>query len=187
MKRRGPLILLDRDGTLIRENHYPGDPAQVELLPGAVEGLRRLKKAKLPLIVVSNQSGVGRGILTRAQVKRVQRRFVMLLRRQGITLDGYYWCPHRPSDRCGCRKPKLRLAKQAAKDLKLPWRRSISIGDRSSDVALGQKTGGWGILVLTGYGRQWAKNPGVRPDHTARDFRRAVPWILRRAATERNS
>jgi histidinol-phosphate phosphatase family protein len=156
------------------------DPKQVRLLPGAVTGLKRLKRAGFPIVVVSNQSGVGRGMITMAQLHQVNRRFLALLQEAKAPVDGLYWCPHSPSDRCACRKPKLGMVKRAAKDLGVPWKGSISVGDRPSDVQLGQRTGGKGILVLTGYGRRWAKkHESVHPDHTTIDFRRAAAWIIR--------
>src|ERR1700680_1736651 len=102
-----PLILLDRDGTLIEERNYLQDPSQVKLLPGIIAGLKKLKRAGALLVVVSNQSGIGRGIMALSQAERVSRRFQKLLGLQKIAVDGVYLCPHRPSARCSCRKPKL--------------------------------------------------------------------------------
>jgi histidinol-phosphate phosphatase family protein len=176
-----PLLLLDRDGTLIEEMDYLSDPKQVHLLPGVVDGLKQLKRAGFLSVVVSNQAGVGRGFITLSQMRRVNRRFLQLLKLKKAPINGLYLCPHSPSDRCACRKPKLGMVRQAAKDLGVSWKRSLSVGDRLTDVELGQKTGGLGILVLTGYGRQWAKKKGpVRPDHIAFDFSHAVTWIIRR-------
>jgi D-glycero-D-manno-heptose 1,7-bisphosphate phosphatase len=180
MKRKR-VIFIDRDGTLIEEGEYLRDPAQVRLIPGVTAALRALKAAGFFCVVVSNQSGLGRGLISRIEVERVQRRFVRLLRDRGVKLDGYYWCPHKPSDRCPCRKPKLGLVKRAAKDLHIDWRKSISVGDRPSDYVLGKRTGGYGLLVLTGYGRHWAKQKqAVKPDHVARDFKSAARWIIQR-------
>jgi len=174
-----PLLLLDRDGTLMEDRHYLTDPRQVRLLPGVPQALRQLKRAGFKRVVVSNQSGVGRGLLTLAQLHRVNRRFVHLLKMNKASVDGLYWCPHQPSARCSCRKPKLGLAKRAAAALGVSWKGSISVGDKPSDVRLGQRSGGWGILVRTGYGKRWKKNE-VKPDHVARDLKTAVPWIIKR-------
>ena len=178
LKRKKPLVLVDRDGTLIEEKEYLSDPRQVRLLPGAVQGLRRLKKGGFKVVVVSNQSGVGRGILTLAQARRVNQRFLQLLKQKKATVNGLYWCPHAPAERCPCRKPKLALVKEAAQALGRSWRGSISVGDKASDVWLGQRTGGLGILVRTGYGRRWEKSAGA--DHVAKDFKAAVEWILKK-------
>ncbi len=186
-KNPGPLVLLDRDGTLTVEVGYPKDPKQVRLLPGVPAGLRQLTKAGFVTAVVTNQSGVGRGLITLPEMHRVNRRFLQLLRIQKSSVDGLYWCPHRPERRCACRKPKLGLARRAAKELKVAWKGSISVGDRWSDVQMGQRTGGRGVLVLTGYGRQHAKKPhGVTPDHTARTFLKAVAWVLKQKKGKTN-
>ena len=179
MKRSSePLVLLDRDGTLIEEKEYLSDPGGVKLLPGAVRGLKKLRRAGCRIVVVSNQSGVGRGLITMAELRNVNRRFLQLLKAQKVAPDGVYWCPHRPSARCSCRKPKLGLVKRAARDLRVSWKRSFSVGDRPSDVVLGQKTGGQGVLVLTGYGKQWLKS-SLKPDYVAKNFNQAADWILK--------
>src|SRR5438128_1943812 len=102
-----PLVLLDRDGTLIEEGHYLTDPKQVRLLRGVPDGLRRLKRAGFRIVVISNQSGVERGFITLAQLGRVNRRFLQLLKQKRAPVDGLYWCPHSPARRCTCRKPKM--------------------------------------------------------------------------------
>lgn len=176
-----PLILLDRDGTLITEQDYLKDPRKVKFLAGSLRGLKRLSRAGYPLVVITNQSGVARGLMTRRDVQRVHQRFEALLKKRGIQLDGIYWCPHRPSARCACRKPRLQLVRQAARDLKRPWKGSVSIGDKWSDVQLGQRTGGKGVLVLTGYGQVSKANPhGHKADHVAKNFESAVTWILKK-------
>jgi len=130
---------------------------------------------------MSNQSGLARGFITPDQLRRVNHRFSYLLKKNKVLLDGYYWCPHAPGDRCSCRKPKLGMLKQAARELKRPWRRAVSVGDRPGDVLVGQRAGGLGILVLTGYGRRWANPPQpVTPDFTAATFLSAVEWILKK-------
>jgi len=179
--KRSSIVFLDRDGTLIEEGDYLRDPRQVKVIPGAAGALRRLGRAGFPLVVLSNQSGVGRGLITARQLRAVRKRFEDLFRRRGIRFDGYYWCPHAPGDRCDCRKPKLGLVKRAARNLGRPWRRHVSIGDRRSDVQIGQRTGGLGILVTTGYGKSWRGRLGrVRPDAIVPDIGRAASWILRR-------
>jgi histidinol-phosphate phosphatase family protein len=185
-RRKLPLILLDRDGTLIEEGDYLKDPEQVKLLPGVVTGLRRLKRAGYTLAVVTNQSGVGRGYITMAQMRRVNARFLALLQQHRAPVDALYWCPHAPEKRCACRKPKLGMVRRAARQLGVPWRGSFSVGDRLSDVLLGQRTGGHGVLVLTGYGAQWAeRHDRARPDFKAADFAEAVQWILNSKGKER--
>ena len=172
-----PLLLLDRDGTLMAEGEYLTDPKQVRLLPGVPAALNTLKRDGFKMVVVSNQSGVGRGVITMSQLRQVNQRFLQLLKARGASVDGLYWCPHAPKDRCACRKPKLGMVKRAAQDLGVSWKESISVGDKPSDVQLGQKTGGLGILVLTGYGQEWKKrSKEFKPDHVAKDFAQAAQW-----------
>jgi D-glycero-D-manno-heptose 1,7-bisphosphate phosphatase len=179
-----PLILLDRDGTLITEQDYLKDPRKVRFLPGSIAGLKRLARAGYPMVVISNQSGIGRGLMTRQDVERVNRRFLQLLKNQGVRL-GVYYCPHHPKINCACRKPKLKLVKQAAHDLGLSWKNCISVGDKKCDVAMGRRTGGKGVLVLTGIGRQERKRePRVKPDFIAKNFNTAARWILQAAPKE---
>jgi D-glycero-D-manno-heptose 1,7-bisphosphate phosphatase len=180
------LIFLDRDGTLIHEKVYLKDPRKVRLLAGTVSGLKALKRAGWAPVLLTNQSGVGRGLLTRQDVDRVHRRLQQLLGARGVRLAGVYWCPHHPDAGCACRKPKLKLVRKASRDLGIPWRGSFSVGDKWSDVAIGRRTGGKGVLVLTGYGRRMlAKNPGHRPaDFVTRDFRSAVRWIIQQEGRE---
>src|SRR5262245_31655385 len=112
-----PLVVLDRDGTLIRDGEYLKDPRGVNLLPGVPQALKRLKRSGFRVVVASNQSGVGRKQITLAELRRVNRRFMQLLSRQKARLDGVYWCPHAPAAHCSCRKPKLGMVRRAAKEL----------------------------------------------------------------------
>jgi D-glycero-D-manno-heptose 1,7-bisphosphate phosphatase len=178
-KHKQPILLFDRDGTLIREKGYLGDPNGVQLLSGVVDGLKRLQKAGYPLVVVTNQAGVGRGILTRKAVVSVKKRFLDLLKSKGIVLDGYYWCPHAPDAGCRCRKPEIGMVRQASRKLKRTYRGAISVGDRWSDVALGQNAKGHGVLILTGYGRRYLEQPTrIKPDFVARNFKAFTAWVL---------
>ncbi len=180
--RKRPALFFDRDGTLIVERNFLGDPKGVKLLPGVVRGLQKLKKTGFALVVVSNQSGVGRGLLKRSSVERVNRHFISLLKSHGVVLDGLYWCPHLPTDQCPCRKPAPGLLKEAARDLGISWRGGISVGDRPSDVELAQRAGGRGILVLTGHGRRnWKAGKVKAPDFVAKNFSEVVRWILKKA------
>lgn len=173
-------MCLDRDGTLMVEKDYLKDPRRVKLLPGVARGLKRLTRSGFSLAVMTNQSGVGRGLMTSRDVERVNGRLEAMLKARGVRISGIYWCPHAPGRRCACRKPKLALLKRAARVEGAPWRGSISVGDKLSDVAFGQRAGGKGILVLTGYGRRslgqrWHR----RPDFVARNFEQAAEWILK--------
>lgn len=160
--RRGeprPAVFLDRDGTIIREKHYLADPAGVELLPGAAEAMRRMAGHGFLLVVVTNQSGIGRGFFTEAQYAAVAERVAGALAEHGVRIDGVYHCPHDPdaAERCECRKPGLALYRRAAEDLGIDLARSFWVGDRLGDVAPARALGGFGILVRTGYGADEAE------------------------------
>jgi histidinol-phosphate phosphatase family protein len=162
-------VFLDRDGTVIVEKHYLHDPEGVELLPGAGEGLRRMAALGLRLVLVSNQSGVGRGYFGRGDVERVHGRLAELLAAQGVRLDGFYICPHAPAkvsgEECGCRKPRPGLIERACAELGLDAGASFVIGDKPCDVDLGLVVNATAILVTTGYGAAHAESGSCRPHH----------------------
>ncbi|PNG26849.1 D-glycero-alpha-D-manno-heptose-1,7-bisphosphate 7-phosphatase [Methylocella silvestris] len=147
-----PAIFLDRDGTIIIEKNYPSDPDQVGLLPGAVDGLKAMARRGFPLVVVSNQSGIGRGYFSVEQADAVQERVRDLLAREGVEIAGWYRCPHGPGEDCACRKPAPGMIQEAARDLHLDPARSFVIGDKWSDVELAAAVGAAGLLVVTGHG-----------------------------------
>lgn len=156
--------LLDRDGTLIVEKDYLADPDGVELEAGAAAALRTLARLGLVLVVVSNQSGIGRGYFTRARADAVNARVDQLLSAEGVEIAGWYLCPHAPEEACACRKPLPGLAHAAAAELGLDLQRSFVIGDKPADVGLARAVGATGLLVLTGHGadhRRWAETEGV--------------------------
>jgi D-glycero-D-manno-heptose 1,7-bisphosphate phosphatase len=149
---------LDRDGTIIRDADYLADPDGVELLPGAVEGMRRLTEAGFALVIVTNQSGIARGLYTESDFHAVQQRLEQVLREQGVVLDAVFHCPHHPdfTGECDCRKPQLGMYRAAAARLHIDLAASVYIGDRVKDVEPALATGGRGFLVLTGYGEREA-------------------------------
>jgi D-glycero-D-manno-heptose 1,7-bisphosphate phosphatase len=149
-----PAAFIDRDGTLVVERHYLADPAGVELVPGAVEALRRLRAAGYRLVLVTNQSGIARGLYTEADFHAVQERLAALLATAGIRFDSTQFCPHHPdiTGPCDCRKPAAGMFLRAAQDVPIDFARSIFIGDRLKDVLPARTLGGRGYLVRTGYG-----------------------------------
>lgn len=156
----GAAILLDRDGTINVDTGYVSDPASIRLEEGVLEGLRRLTAAGLPLIILSNQSGVGRGYFGLSNVVEVNHSIAEQLAAHGISVAGWYICPHAPADHCDCRKPLPGLALRAAKDFSLDLRRCWMIGDKRSDLQLADAVGASSILLLTGEGarhRDWAE------------------------------
>lgn len=145
---------IDRDGTLVAKRDYLADPEGVELVPGAAAALRRLRRAGYALVVVTNQSGIARGLYTPADYEAVRRRIDAVLAAEGVRLDGVYHCPHHPdlSGPCDCRKPGVGLYRRAAAQLGLDLGRSLYIGDRLKDVEPAEVLGGRAFLVRTGYG-----------------------------------
>lgn len=163
MRRR--FILLDRDGTLIYERHYLSDPEQVELLPGVVEGLTALRKLGFGLVVLTNQSGLGRWLFDLGTLHKIHERMKRLLLDHGLELDGIYYCPHLPEDKCACRKPATGMALQAAQELDFDLAQSFMVGDKNVDVQLGKNIGAKSVLVLTGYGREELATGETHPDY----------------------
>ncbi len=170
-------IFLDRDGTILVERHYLDDPAGVELLPGAAEGLRRLARLG-PLVVVTNQSGLARGYFDRSTLAAIHRRMGELLAREGVELAAIEVCPHHPDDGCRCRKPRPGLALRAARRLGLDPARGIVIGDKACDVGLGRALGALAVLVRTGYGAREEAAGSCHPHLVADDLRHAAELAL---------
>ena len=177
-----PAVFLDRDGTLVVERGYLTDAADIELLPGVPEALQRLRSAGYLLVVVSNQSGVGRGFFSAATVHAAMARLRRTLRARGVELDAIYFCPHRPEAGCACRKPGVALLERARDDQEINLARSAMIGDKLIDAETGRRAGGRGLLVRTGYGRdeeQRVVSGGEpAPDAVVDDLRGAADWIL---------
>jgi phosphoheptose isomerase len=149
---RGPVVVLDRDGTLNVEVHYLSQPEQVELLPGVADGLRRLRAAGCRLIVVTNQSAIGRGFFDEARLEEIHHRLRELLAEEGVVLDGIYHCPHAPNDGCRCRKPGTELLERAAAEHGFDPSHAFVVGDKPCDIELGRAVGARTLLVRTGYG-----------------------------------
>jgi len=169
-----PAAFLDRDGTIMVEREFLADPAGVELIPGAADGLHALRRAGFALVVVTNQSGIARGLFGLDDFRAVQARLEELLAAEGIRLDGVYLCPHHPGfgPACDCRKPAAGLYRQAARELHLDLARSLFIGDRLADVEAAGPLGGTAILLRTGYGAAAEASlatPGGRPRPTVLD------------------
>ena len=167
---RRSVVLLDRDGTIMEDRHYLADPAGVVLLPGAAAGLRALSAAGFRLVVLTNQSGVGRGLFTLDAVARVNQRLVELLRAEGVEVAGIYACPHTEADGCDCRKPAPGLAQAAARALHLDLGEAIVAGDRTSDLELARRLGVPGFLVLTGQGAATLESGTRAADYVVSDL-----------------
>lgn len=143
------VVFLDRDGTINVDKGYLDNPDDLELLPGAGPAVAMLNNAGYKVVVISNQSGISRGMYTEETVNAIHIRLKELLASCGAKLDGIFYCPHQPADKCSCRKPKTGLADIAIKQLKLKpsWADSWMIGDKISDVELGQALGCRSILL----------------------------------------
>lgn len=174
-----PPVFLDRDGTLIVEKCYLSDPDAVVLESGVVDGLAALQLRGHALIVLSNQSGIGRGKFTESDAQRVNSRVAGLLLGAGVAIRAWYICPHVPGAGCSCRKPSPGMAKRAAADWNLELPGSYVIGDKRADLELADAIGGRGILVTTGHGvahADWARGE-ARPVFCG--LREAAEYIMR--------
>jgi D-glycero-D-manno-heptose 1,7-bisphosphate phosphatase len=149
----------------------------VSLVPGAVEGLTRLRVLGLGLAVVTNQSGIGRGLFTHAAAEEVNARVTTLLAAEGVKLDGIYMCPHRPDEGCRCRKPAPGLVEQAARELGFDPLRGFMIGDRAVDMKLGRQVGAPTFLVRTGYGAAQQADAVHEADYVVDDLLAAADLI----------
>jgi histidinol-phosphate phosphatase family protein len=175
-------LFLDRDGTINVEREFISSPDDVELIPGAAEGLFLAATHGFKLFVISNQSGVARGLMTEDDVVRVNQRLIDLLGSEGAKLDAVEFCGHHPSvtGRCECRKPRRGMVDRVLKRFDIDLARSFVIGDRVFDVELAYNIGAKAIMVMTGYGREELAelNSDHRPDFIANDLLGAVQWIL---------
>ncbi len=166
-------IFLDRDGTLVEDIGYHHKLENFKLIPNAIEGLKLLRNYKL--IIVSNQSGIGRGYYTMKDFENFNNHLIQELKKNNIKIEKTYICHHRPEDNCGCRKPKAKLIKDAAKEFDIDLKKSCMIGDKKIDIDMGHNAGCKSILVLTGNGMQ--KKNESNADYVAKDLLDAAKWI----------
>lgn len=205
---RHAAVFLDRDGTINEEVGYLDRLEKLRLVPGAAEAIRLINESGMKAVVVTNQSGVARGFFTEAFVDEVHSHLRKMLRKEGASLDGFYFCPHHPTEgrggylrNCSCRKPSPGLLLRAVEELSLEPERSYMVGDTVKDIEAASRIGARGILVRTGYGAGAAaalgtaggpeqKSPGgeasppgkeaiIRPVHIADDLLAAVRWLLK--------
>jgi UDP-glucose 4-epimerase len=172
-----PAIFLDRDGTINEDPGYLSDPSMVKLLPGAGEALARLKKAGYLLIVVSNQSGVARGLIPLEKLALIHQRMDELLAPFGAKIDHYELCTHHPDEQCECRKPKPRLLLDSGARLGVDFSRSYMVGDRDSDIGAGKAAGCKAAVFL----RTNLEDKGFHlseADFSANTLTEATDWIL---------
>ena len=181
----GVTVFLDRDGTLNRDTGYIKSPDELMLLPGVGAALARLKEAGARLVVVTNQSGLGRGYFAGKDLEAIHAKLRWLLADERVTLDGIYFCPHRPDDRCNCRKPAPGMIDRAVAELRIDLDRAYVIGDSARDIELAKQVGVRSLLVLTGpSGKETLADLTRRqlmPDYVADALPQAVEWILAHA------
>lgn len=175
MKKR-IFVLLDRDGTIIVEKDHVTHPDQVELIPNAADALIKLKSLGMGIIVITNQSVVGRGCISLSDLEAIHTRMLYLLSDGGEVIDGIYFCPHTVENNCNCRKPKPGLIERASKEHNFDPTLSFVIGDNKADMELGKNIGATTILVRTGYGKQVEKQ-NIRPDYVVDNLKAALPII----------
>ncbi len=184
-------VFLDRDGTVNVEVGYLRDVADLRLIDGAGAAIRLLNEAGLKVVLVTNQSGVARGYFTESMVHDAHERLDRMLREEGARIDAVYYCPHHPTAgtssytvACDCRKPGTGLIDRAARDLDIDVKKSFVVGDKWSDVELGQRAGAHSILVQSGFAPDDPGNirPGhiSDPDFVARTILEAAEWIIQR-------
>ncbi|MGE0614186.1 MAG: D-glycero-beta-D-manno-heptose 1,7-bisphosphate 7-phosphatase [Bacteriovoracia bacterium] len=174
-------VFLDRDGTLNDDPGYINHPDQLKLLPGVGEALASLAQAGYRLVVVSNQSGVGRGLIKPEAIPLINERLQSLLKPFGVRIDHFELCFHHPDDKCACRKPSPQMIQNGARHLGVQLSGSVMVGDRRSDLEAGRSAGcGSVILVRTGDGEKTSGEiSGADADFVAKDLAEAARWILR--------
>jgi len=178
-------VFLDRDGTIIEDSGYISTPEQIHFIPGSIAAIKKLNQAGYKVIVITNQSGVARGIFSEDMLQTIDKIVHRQILNGGAHVDGFYYCPHHPEhgvypykQKCDCRKPEIGLIKKAVKDHQLELAGSFLVGDHSCDIGAGKKAGVKTIFVLTGHGAKEKEKLAEKPDHTAADLAAAVKYIL---------
>ena len=166
-----PAAFLDRDGTLIEEVNFLSRVEDLRLFPYTYESVKRLKDAGYLIIVVTNQSGIGRGIFDEASMHAIHDD---IQRQLDGMVDAFYYCPHLPCDGCECRKPGLGMIRSALLDFEIDLPNSWMFGDKKIDVETGRNGGMRSAMVMTGYGRVHSKQLKFSPDVLAEDLLEAV-------------
>ena len=176
-------VFLDRDGTIAEEMGYVNHVDRLQIFPYAADAIRQLNRAEIPVIVVTNQSGIARNIFPESLVHEVHKKMISELAAAGAWIDAIYFCPHKSEDVCECRKPNPGMLERAAREHGLDLASSWVVGDRYADLEMAHAAGAHGILVMTGYGRgeyelhraAWPR----QPDLVTENLSDAVRHILR--------
>lgn len=178
-------VFLDRDGTIIEDVGYMNSPEQIQFIPGSIEAIKKLKEAGYKVVVITNQAGIARGLITEDMLQTIDKVLHKWILNGGTHLDGIYYCPHHPEHGvypykqvCECRKPHPGLIRKAQKDLNIDLSQSFMIGDKATDVEAGKRAGTKTIFVMTGRGKNEKEKIVEKPDHIAENLNQAVNWIL---------
>jgi len=174
---------IDRDGTMVLDKHYLADPRGLDIIPTVPEGIKKLNDANVPVIVITNQSGIARGKFDEATLELIHQRLFEILEDSGAIVNGIYYCPHMPNAGCDCRKPKPGMLLRAKEEHGFDLRRSYVIGDRMLDIEMAHSVGAIGVLVPEP-GDQYHVDSEIEaskemPDMKKATFLEAVDWILR--------
>lgn len=193
ISNRTPAVFLDRDGTICEEVGYVNHLDRIDVYPWSAQAIRKLNRAGLPVVVVTNQSGVGRGYFSERLVKQAHARITKELAARGAHVDAFYYCPHHPTavvrkyrKDCRCRKPATGMVEEAARRFRLDLESSFVVGDSYRDIQMAHNAGAHSILLMTGYGKgeyahhrkRWPR----RPEMIAANLLEAVEMILKRHA-----
>lgn len=172
-------VFLDRDGTINKDTGYLDSPDKLVLLDGALDAIKLLNDLNVRVIVITNQSGIGRGYLSSEVAESINLHLNEILDEGGAKIDAFYYCPHHPDECCNCRKPKTGLIESASKDHDIDPSETYLVGDKVSDIELAYKIGSKAILVLTGYGIEHMVLLSRTPDFVAKNILDAVNWIIK--------
>lgn len=175
MKSSKRAVFFDRDGTLIHDANYPSDPGQVIPIPESIPALKSLQEKGFLLVVISNQSGIGRGLITKEEARAVHQRFLQIFQENGITIDAAYYCPHAPEEKCSCRKPSPKMLEDAAEDMGIDLSRSFMIGDKLSDVQACKQAG---CLAIFYHNTHSEFENDMTPDLVSQDWNFITKFIL---------
>ncbi len=187
-ERKTVTVFLDRDGTLNKDVGYVNSWERMAFYPGSVAAIKALNQYGIKVVLVTNQSGIARGMMTEAEVQNIHWNLEKSLDRRGVHVDGIYYCPHHPeagnsvyTRRCHCRKPEPGLIEKASQEHGIDPRRSYVVGDKCIDMMLARRVGAKGVLVLTGYGNKEVKRcieRGETPEIIVPDILSGVEWII---------
>lgn len=170
-------VFLDRDGVINEDTGYVHKIEDLKIIPKVIDGLKLLKDFKL--IIITNQSGIGRGYYTEKDFHNFNDKAIEELRKDGIIIEETYYCPHHPDRNCDCRKPNIKYIKEAQKKYNIDLERSFVIGDHSHDIELGKNAGCKTIFMMTGHGKEEMQKLKVNPEFIAKNLLEAAKWIVK--------